>query len=333
VRRPGWLAGTGLGRALRYAVLGVALALLALALVRSGPQALEALGRVGLPAGLGALLAVLVGLLASAMVWRSLLADLGSALPLRAALQVFFVGQLAKYVPGSVFAVAAQMDLGRAHGVPRSRSGAAGLLFMGVLTAAGLLTAAVVLPLTSPDALRAFFWVLLVLPVGLVCLAPPVLTRLVGLLLRLLRRAPLERPLSLRGVGTALLWAVGMWLAYGVHLWLLVAPLAAERDAGLLLLAVGAYALAWTAGFLFVIAPAGAGVRELALVAALAPVLDRGGALAVAVLSRVLMTVGDLVWGLVGGAAHRRPRVADGAGATRGNTVGVLQQPARPADD
>ena len=69
----------------------------------------------------------------------------------------------------------------------------------------------------------------------------------------------------------------------------------------------GAYALAWTAGLLVVVAPAGAGVREVALVAALAPVLDRGAGLAVAVLSRVLMTGGDLAWGLAGAAL--RPAV------------------------
>ena len=42
----------------------------------------------------------------------------------------------------------------------------------------------------------------------------------------------------------------------------------------------------------------------MALVAALAPLLDRGGALAVAVLSRVLRTVGDLGWGAVGAVLH-----------------------------
>ena len=292
----------GLGRALRVGFLVAALGLLLLVLREQGPQAREALRSIGAGAAVASGLAVLAGLLASALVWRALLADLGTLLPLRAALQVFFVGQLGKYVPGSVFAVAAQMELGRAHGASRSRVGTASLLFMGVLVAAGLLSAAVALPLTSPAALRSYAWVLLVLPVGLVLLAPPVLTRLVGALLRVLRRDPLERPLSLRGVATALGWGLAMWAAYGVHLWLLVRTLDTGTGTSVLLLSVGAYALAWTAGFLFVVAPAGAGVREVALVAALAPVLDRAGALAVAVLSRVLMTLGDLVWAALAAA-------------------------------
>ena len=279
--------------------------LLVLALRDSGPQAREAARAVGPAAAGGSLAAVLAGLLASALCWRALLADLGTPLGVRAALGVFFLGQLGKYVPGSVFAVAAQMELGRDHGAPRSRVATAGLLFLGVLVASGLLVAAAVLPLTSPAALSSWgrgAWVLL-LPLGLAVLAPPVLTRLVARVLRLLRREPLDRPLSAAGVGAALGWALVMWVAYGLHLWLLVRT----QDPGpALLLSTGAYALAWTAGLLVVAAPAGAGVREVALVAALAPLLDRGGALAVAVLSRVLMTLGDLGWGAVGGVLHHR---------------------------
>jgi len=321
-----------LGRAVRLGFLLLALVLLVLALRENGAEALEAARDVGAAAAIGSLAAVLVGLLASAMVWRALLADLGTALPMRPALHVFFLGQLGKYVPGSVFAIAAQMELGRSQGAPRSRVGTASLLFMGVLVAAGLLSAAVALPLTSPGALRDYAWVLLLLPVGLAVLHPPVLTRLVQALLRILKRDPLERPLSRRGVGAALGWALAMWVAYGLHLWLLVRPQDTEGRADLLLLSLGAYALAWTAGFLFVVAPAGAGVRELALIAALAPVLDQAAALAVAVLSRVLMTLGDLIWGAAGAAMRPRSGHDAGADGTDVATVRTVQQPGKAAD-
>ena len=316
-----------LHRAVRGGFLVLAVGLLLLVLRDQGPEALRAARRIGAPAAGASLLAVLTGLLTSALVWRAVLADLGTALPLRPAMHVFFVGQLGKYVPGSVFAVAAQMELGRAHGAARSRTATAAVVFLGVLVATGLLLAAVVLPLTSPRALRSYGWVLPALPLGLVALAPPVLTRLVGRLLAVLRRQPLERPLSARGVGTAVAWALAMWVAYGLHVWLLVRPQDTGATGSLLLLSAGAYALAWTAGLLVVVAPAGAGVRELALVAALAPVLDRGAALAVAVLSRVLMTCGDLLWGLAGVAFHhtdpgavKTPRRSADAGLPRSSS-------------
>jgi hypothetical protein len=298
VKPPRWLS-----RVLRAAFLLVALVVIVVTLREQGGEVRGAITRTGIAAPLASLVAALAGLFASAQVWRSLLTDLGSRLPMRPALHVFFLGQLGKYLPGSVFAVAAQMELGRDQGVSRSRVGTASLLFMGVLVATGLLVSAVALPLTSPGALDAYFWVLLVLPVGLVCLAPPVLTRLVGVMLRVLRRDPLERPLSWRGVGAAVGWSLAMWAAYGVHVLLLVLPQRAELTGGaasLPLLALGGYALAWTVGFLFLLAPAGAVLREAVLVLALAPLLDKPAATAVAVVSRGVMTLGDLLWGAAG---------------------------------
>jgi hypothetical protein len=298
VKPPRWLS-----RVLRAAFLLVALVVIVVTLREQGGEVRGAITRTGIAAPLASLVAALAGLFASAQVWRSLLTDLGSRLPMRPALHVFFLGQLGKYLPGSVFAVAAQMVLGRDQGVSRSRVGTASLLFMGVLVATGLLVSAVALPLTSPGALDAYFWVLLVLPVGLVCLAPPVLTRLVGVMLRVLRRDPLERPLSWRGIGAAVGWSLAMWAAYGVHVLLLVLPQRAELTGGaasLPLLALGGYALAWTVGFLFLLAPAGAVLREAVLVLALAPLLDKPAATAVAVVSRGVMTLGDLLWGAAG---------------------------------
>jgi hypothetical protein len=330
VQPPRWA-----GRAVRLAFLVLVLVAIVLTLRSQGSELRSAIGRTGIAATLGSFAAVLVGLFASAMVWRELLADLGSRLPLRTALHVFFLGQLGKYLPGSVFAVAAQMELGRDQGVSRSRVGTASLLFMGVLTAGGLLVAAVALPLTSPDALQQYFWVLLVLPVGLVCLAPPVLTRLVATMLRLLRRDPLERPLSARGIGAALGWTLAMWIAYGAHLWLLVLPQVRQPSTGeghLLLLSLGAYALAWTVGFLFLLAPAGALIRETVLVLALAGVLDRPAATAVAVVSRGVMTLGDLAWGAAGGALRPRAGPKRTPGGADVATVTPVKQLGKAAD-
>lgn len=94
-------------------------------------------------------------------------------------------------------------------------------------------------------------------------------------------------------------WTMAGWLVYGVHLWVLVGGM---RPAGpsLYAVAAGAYALAWATGILTVVVPAGIGVREGAMVVALAPVLDTPRALAVAVVSRVMFTAGDAVWAGLG---------------------------------
>ena len=87
------------------------------------------------------------------------------------------------------------------------------------------------------------------------------------------------------------------------------------RGAGVLLLAVGGYALACSLALMLVVFPNGIGARELILIAALAPVLDRPAALALALLARVATTISDLAWGGIGLAVGRRGRDRCGGGA------------------
>ena len=74
----------------------------------------------------------------------------------------------------------------------------------------------------------------------------------------------------------------------------LIIPLGGTTPATLVL-SVSGFAIAWVIGFLVLVAPAGAGARELALAGCLAAVLSNGEATTVAVASRVLMTSADVV--------------------------------------
>jgi uncharacterized membrane protein YbhN (UPF0104 family) len=118
----------------------------------------------------------------------------------------------------------------------------------------------------------------------------PVLDRL----LRLARRPALEQPLTGRAIAAALGWALASWVLYGAQIWLLAVRLGPPDGRGALI-ALGGFAFAWSVGFLVVFAPAGAGVREVVLVAILGAVLGTGAATAIALVSRGLMTLGDLL--------------------------------------
>jgi glycosyltransferase 2 family protein len=219
---------------------------------------------------------------------------------------VFFLGQLGKYVPGSVWPVMAQMELGRDHQVPERASGAAVGVFLLVVVGTGLLVTAAVVPLLGADAVGAFWWLLAMLPLALLAISPPVLNRLLGLGLRLARRPPLPSPLSAARLLRAAGWSLAAWLAYGVQIWILAVQLGVGASPQLLVRATGAFAAAWCAGFVLLVAPAGAGVREAALIVLLGGVMARPEATVVAVLSRLLFVVGDLAWGAVALLVGRR---------------------------
>jgi uncharacterized membrane protein YbhN (UPF0104 family) len=261
----------------------------------------------------GALACVLLAQFATLRTWQVLLAGLGSPVPPRAAARILFIGQLGKYLPGSVWPILAQMELGSAHQVPRHRSGSAAVLTMLASLLTGLLTAAITLPFTGHAG--SYLWAFAAVPVLLACIHPRVLRWTMDRLLRLARQPKLEFPLNGRVLSTALTWSTAAWLCNGVQIWLL----APAHSGKAVLLSVGGYAFAWCVGFLIAMAPSGLGVREVLLVAALTPLGGAGAATAVALVSRVLTTASDLVTAAVAAWGHRRraPLAPDTQGVTR----------------
>jgi glycosyltransferase 2 family protein len=293
---------------MRLGLVAVALAFCAYGLVAQRETALDALRHLHWYSLVAAVAAAIAGLGFMMAAWRSLLATLGSPLPLTAATRVMFVGQLGKYVPGMVWAFAAQVELARECDIPRRRSATATVVSMAVTLATGLLTAMVALPLASRAAAQQYWWVLAAAPFLLIGLYPPLLGAALGRVLAIARRPPLERRIGAAGLARAVAWSALGWACFSLHMWLLVGDITG-RGPAVLLASAGAYALAWSAGFLLVIFPSGVGPRELALIAALAPVLPRGSAIVVALASRVVMTAGDLACAGLGFAiGRRRPR-------------------------
>jgi uncharacterized membrane protein YbhN (UPF0104 family) len=295
-------------RVSRLAFLVVVLGLLVVALVDQAGTLWTEVQRLSAPVVLLALVANLAALICSMMVWRSLLADLGSKLSLPEAWRIMFIGQLAKYVPGSIWPVVAQTELGADRGIPRGRSAVSVLLGYAVMTCTGGVVAAVTLPFTAAGSFDRYFWVLFAVPVVLVVLSPPVLNRLFGLLLRLLRRSPLQRGLSVQGLSRTMVWALASWFCNGLMTYVLMRELAGDSR-GTLLVSVGGYALAWVAGFVAVFAPAGAGVREAVMVAVLSTRTTGAIALTVALVTRALGVVSDGMTGAVAAALIGRRKL------------------------
>lgn len=270
-----------------------AVAFCAYSLLSQWEETTKAFARMSWPALAGSLLAAVGGLVAWMLSWRVLLAGLGSPIPVTAAARMSFISGLGKYVPGKVWALVTLMELGRAYGIPRIRNVSSSLLAIATSLASGLAVAAVTLPLTSPEATRTYWWLFLLAPVLLAMLHPRIVTWGIDLLLKLARRPALEHPVSLMATWHATAWATVGWALFGVHTWL-IADAAGGDGRGLPFLATGAYALAFTAGFLVFIAPNGFGAREAVIVITLSPVLPSGAALVVALVSRVVLTLADL---------------------------------------
>ncbi|OUC92695.1 lysylphosphatidylglycerol synthase transmembrane domain-containing protein [Streptosporangium minutum] len=292
-------------RLVRIAFLAVALGFGAWVVARQWEEIRAGFARLSWQSLVLSLVAVVAALCSGMMTWRALLADLGSPLAFRPAAKVFFVGQLGKYIPGSLWPVLAQMEMGRELGVPRPRSAAAFFLTMPVQLGSGLMISGVTLLTALPGSVAPYAWVFLLLPLLAVVFEPRVINAVLGFGLRKLKREPLERPLTRRGMLTALGWALLGWTAYGLHLAAVVHEFG-PSGVSAVVFSIGAFALSWCLGIMTFVVPAGAGVREAAMVVVLAPVLDRGSAIAVALCSRIVIIVGDLVCAGAAGLSARR---------------------------
>lgn len=295
--------GRHLVRWLRWAFAVLVVVAVGWALARNWAQVAAHLREVSgasLASGLG--LAMLPPVL-SMFGWRVLLADLGSPIPRGPAAGMFFIGQLGKYLPGSVWSIVAQAEMGARLRIPRSRTAVAGLIAIGMSAVTALLVGLPVVPLVlgGGHATSARWAVGLALPLALVVLWPRVINGVISVLVRLLRRKALEHELSARAVLRTVGWFLLAWAAAGLQALVLTRDLAPGVDrTQLVLVSVSGFALASALGMFSVLFPAGLGVRDGLLVVFLMTVMPVPAATAVAVLMRFFATVADVTWAAVG---------------------------------
>jgi len=290
---------------------------------RLWPDVQHTLASLAWPALLVSLLAVLAGLGAQTMAWRAALTDLGHRVGVSTAAQIYLIGLLAKYLPGSLWSFVLQMELGKRANVSRSRAFLAGMVALALSTTAALVLGVFGLPVLFKAGPLITVLVLTLAPVALVCAHPRVLTWLTQRFLAVTRRPALETPFTWRGVGLVTGWSAIAWVCFGVHLWLLANAAAAPGFGGLVR-CVAAFALALTAGIFAFLSPSGLGVREAIITAALLPYTSPGVALGIALASRVIFTVGDLVAAGLAALSGLRARSARRAAPADQATVPVV---------
>lgn len=266
----------------------------------------EALGRIGGLQVAGSLALVVVGLVATGFLWTWILGALGHRLPVRSAFSVFFVGQLGKYLPGSVWSFGVQAQGARRYGVPMRATVAASLVFLGINVASSVAIGAG-LALAGGITTDVPTWVQVVALVGsLVALTPPALT----LVCRLVAGIPVRLGLKVWAA-----WLVAMAVAWGLYLGALALLLPDPGTDAWFAVAAG-FLVGYATGVLVILAPAGLGAREAAFVVLAEPAVGVATATAIALISRIVWTIGDVV--VAAGAAWAARSTRAGSAAATG---------------
>lgn len=254
-------------------------------------------------------LLLLAGYLVSAAFWGWMVADLGGPrLSFTVSCRVYFISNLARYVPGKIWQLAGLTWLAKREGIPVAVATGSAILGHGMALGGAAIIGAGAL-FGAGERLRipgALILLGILIPLLLITI-PPLFRRLVRLGFRLLRQ---EVPENLRvdawfGIRWLALYVVN-WAMYSIAFWILVRSF---HLGGNVFDVASAFSAAYLLGYVAIFAPAGLGIREASLIALLQPV-HGVAVVGVAVIARLWTVVVELIiaLGFLGESMRRTNR-------------------------
>ncbi len=272
---------------------------------------------------LAASLLTLAGYLVNVIVWVTSLRWWKEHIRLAPALRIWFLSNLARFIPGVVWQFAGLAGMSYEAGLsPVAATGAILLQQVGLLCT-GLVVSLLLAPAFIPAwtaglsvssrtgraanaiaawtqstsaPLRLLIGVLLVLFV--VALLPRFVQLAARLWTRMTGRAALMPELNWRRTAGYLGALTLPWILYGVAFWLFGRAMIGNAAPGIAV-ATAAFVTSYVAGIIVVIAPAGLGVREVVLYSALAPIIGARDAIVLSVFSRVWLVAVEITGALI----------------------------------
>ncbi|NQU76727.1 MAG: flippase-like domain-containing protein [Planctomycetes bacterium] len=236
--------------------------------------------------------------------WRRILLGWNQTLDFFPATRIWCLSNLGRYLPGKVWSIAALAVLAQRAGVAGWAAAGSAVVMQAIAIGTGALVVSAAAPgAATPLALA-----------GALCLAGCVVGVLVWepMVERLgrLARPNMEfRALPVRTAILATVVTLTSWIAYGMAFWMLAKGIFGNTDLSAFQ-ATGVFAAGYIVGLLALFAPGGVGVRELVFVALLAPILGSGGALALSIAARLLLTFTEASAALVVLFVDRRKEIS-----------------------
>ena len=281
---------------IRVVLLVAIVAFAVYAIASSWDRVERALADMGPGLIVGSSLVLVASIAGHYVSWLAVLAALGAPrMPLLASVAISTTSQAAKYMPGSVWTAVVQADLGRRHGVQRRIMLASyGLVLLVSVATASVLS---LLLLAGPSPVWTRLTAITAAACGTLLLAslfhPRLLHSLLDKVFRRLSGEGMPDRIDRRALTIAILAAAVAWSLAGIQAWMLAEPLGATVAE--IPFTAGAITLSWAVGLVIVILPAGAGAREAILVVTLGQIIGSAEALTVALISRFLQIIVELV--------------------------------------
>ncbi|MDX2206663.1 MAG: lysylphosphatidylglycerol synthase domain-containing protein [Gemmatimonadales bacterium] len=227
--------------------------------------------------------------------WRKLIIAWGESLPFWRAVRIWLLASLGRYIPGKVWALLGLAVLAKQEGVSGTTAMGSAIvmqllaLMTGGAVAVGFLGGTLLDQHLPGGVLAAVGLASVALLASALVTSQPVM-RWFGCRIG---RAEAVRAIRPGQLVMAVIPNLLAWLGYGLALLWLARGTIGETTMGWPL-ATGAFTASYLAGYLFLFAPGGIGVRESVLILLLQPTIGLGQAIALAAASRLALTINEL---------------------------------------
>lgn len=228
-----------------------------------------------------------------ALGWNLILRVLGGRLDYKRALKIFFITDLAKYIPGKVWTMVGKVYMCKEEGVPVAVTSTSVVIQPLIQVISGLLIFLLSLPFwtKTSDFINNLYFFFPLIPIGLLFLHPAIMTKPLNFVLRKLKQKPIEVNIKYRNILLILLLWCGLWVLTGITYYFLIISVHPFPLSNLPV-TIGIFAIAGVSQFL---TPSGIGVLEGMLTVLLGLYFPLPVAILIALLARVWKTVSELV--------------------------------------
>lgn len=230
------------------------------------------------------------------LIWSNVLKYMGYRLRFSDAWHIYYIGNLGRYIPGKVWAVAGMAYMAEKAGIPAATAGAAAV-FAQVYS---LLSSFVFFLIFLIFNVTYFYgyhilWIVAVFCIlAVIFLFPRNLEYALNYCLKKFGREPVRIGITPRSALKIIAFYSVSWILFGAAFWVLISA-AVGRGQVNLLFASGAWATAYAIGFLAFFVPGGLGVREGILGLFFMNVLPVGVGIIIAGVSRLIVTIIEIL--------------------------------------
>ncbi|MGE3062354.1 MAG: YbhN family protein [bacterium] len=226
------------------------------------------------------------------LAYKFILSKMNESISLINSMRVIGLSTFGRYIPGKVWFTVGRTILAERLGISKRRSFTAVIVETFYLVLTGLTFFLISYGYISNNSTA----MLLLFPVAYIAISlvnPSFFSSIMNFFLVKFKKEPIEFSMELKDIFILNGIYTAMWLAFGLQFLFLVKSIGVSANSVFL---ISVYPISWVLGFIVIFIPSGIGIREGVMVFLLSHSLSGSIALTISILSRIQMTLSELLF-------------------------------------